>query len=60
MPKHLECVLPGCHFAVAAETEAEIMKQITVHAAVAHGVAEIPPDVAAKVKAAIEDRTEKG
>jgi predicted small metal-binding protein len=59
MPKHLECIMPDCGFAVTAATEAEILKQIAVHAADAHGVADIPPDLAAKVKAAIEDRADR-
>jgi predicted small metal-binding protein len=60
MPKHLECVIPDCGFAVTAATEAEILQQISLHAAHAHGVTEIPPELAAKVQAAIEDRTENG
>ena len=58
MPKHLECVIPDCGFAVTAASEAEIFKQITVHAADAHGVTDIPPELAAQVKAAIEDRAD--
>jgi predicted small metal-binding protein len=32
MAKHLECVIPDCGFAVTAASEAEILKQIAVHA----------------------------
>ena len=56
MPKHLECVIPDCEFAVTAATEEEILKQVAVHAAHAHGVTEIPAPLAAQVKAAIQDQ----
>jgi predicted small metal-binding protein len=55
MPKHLECVIPDCEFAVTAATEEEILKQVAIHAAHAHGVTEIPAQLAAQVKAAIKD-----
>ena len=56
MPKHLECVIPDCDFAVTAATEEEILKQVVVHAEHAHGVTDIPAELAAQVKAAIKDR----
>ncbi len=56
MAKHLECVIPDCEFAVTAATEEEILKQVAVHAADAHGVTEIPAQLAAQVKAAIKER----
>jgi predicted small metal-binding protein len=59
MPKHLECVVPDCRFAVTASSEAEILKQIAVHAEDAHGVRDIPPELAAQVKAAIVDRADR-
>ena len=59
MPKHLECVIPDCNFAVTASTETEIMKQIALHAAHAHGVTEIPAELAAQVKAAITDEADR-
>ena len=59
MPKHLECVIPDCNFAVTASTEIEIMKQIALHAAHAHGVTEIPAELAAQVKAAITDEADR-
>ena len=59
MPKHLECVIPDCEFAVTAATEEEILKEVAVHAAHAHGVTEIPPQLAAQVKAAIKDETRR-
>jgi predicted small metal-binding protein len=59
MPKHLECVIPDCNFAVTASTETEIMKQVALHAAHAHGVTEIPAGLAAQVKAAITDEADR-
>ena len=59
MPKHLECVIPDCEFAVTAATEEEILKAVAVHAAHAHGVTEIPPQLAAEVKAAIKDQRDQ-
>ena len=59
MPKHLECVIPDCEFAVTAATEEEILKEVAVHAAHAHGVTEIPAELATQVKAAIKDQTDR-
>jgi len=56
MPKHLECVIPDCDFAVTAATEEEILRQVVVHAEDAHGVTAIPAELAAQVKAAIKDQ----
>jgi predicted small metal-binding protein len=54
--KHLACgdVVAGCKFVMSAETEAELMKQVVAHAAEAHGVTEVTPELAAQVKAAIK------
>ena len=56
--KHLACgrVVPGCTYTATAATEEELLKRVIAHAAEAHGVTEITPDLAAKVKAAIETR----
>jgi predicted small metal-binding protein len=56
MPKHLECVVPDCVFAVTAASEDEIMRQVAVHAAHAHGLTDVPAELAAQVKAAIKDQ----
>jgi predicted small metal-binding protein len=56
--RHIACgrVVPGCTFTASAATEEELLTKIVAHAADAHGVVEITPDLAAKVKAAIETR----
>jgi len=56
--KHLACgaVVPGCEFTATATSEEELLKQVVAHAAEKHGVTEITPELAAKVKAAIQTR----
>ncbi|HET9370935.1 MAG TPA: DUF1059 domain-containing protein [Vicinamibacterales bacterium] len=56
--KHIACghVVPGCDFKASAATEEDLLKQVAAHAAAAHGVTEVTPDLAAKLKAAIETR----
>jgi predicted small metal-binding protein len=58
MGKHIECgdVVPGCTFTASATTEEELVKQVSAHAAETHGVKEVTPELAAKVKAAIQSR----
>jgi predicted small metal-binding protein len=47
----------GCAFMVRAETEDEVMRLAGDHAKVAHQMTSPPPDVLAKVKAAIKTVT---
>jgi predicted small metal-binding protein len=47
----------GCAFQVRAETEDEVMRLTGEHARVAHQMSSIPPDKAAKVKAALKTVT---
>ncbi|HJS58241.1 MAG TPA: DUF1059 domain-containing protein [Vicinamibacteria bacterium] len=58
MTKHLACndVVNGCAFTASASTEDELLKQVKAHAAEAHGVKEVTPELAAKVQAAIQSR----
>jgi predicted small metal-binding protein len=58
MKKTFPCaaVVPGCDFAASAATEDELLKQVAEHAAEAHGLADVPPELVEKVKSAI--RTE--
>lgn len=57
MTKKLACgdLMPGCDFVAEAETEDEILAIAAEHARTAHGMATIPEEVLAKVKAAIKD-----
>jgi len=58
MTKHIACndVVIGCSFTASAPSEEELLKQVTAHAAQEHGVREVTPELAAKVKAAIQSR----
>lgn len=58
MSKHFGCgdVVPGCSFVVTAANEEEVLREVARHAAQAHGLTEVSPELAAKVKAAIKDR----
>ena len=58
MTKHIACndVVPGCAFEASAANEEELLRHVTTHAAKAHGVQEVTPELAEKVKAAIRSR----
>lgn len=58
MTKHIACndVVKGCTFEANAASEEELLKEVTAHAAKDHGVREVTPELAATVKAAIQDR----
>jgi predicted small metal-binding protein len=53
--KHIACaeIVPDCSFIATAETEEELLKKVTAHAR-DHGIMEVTPELAAKVKAAIK------
>ena len=55
---HIACneVVPGCSFTASADTEEELTHKVATHAAQDHGVSEVTPELAAKVKAAIRHR----
>ncbi|HET8537455.1 MAG TPA: DUF1059 domain-containing protein [Solirubrobacteraceae bacterium] len=55
-----EQVLPGCDATFEAPDEDGIVRQVLVHAREAHGMDEVPPDVAEQVVAGIEGTTEEG
>jgi predicted small metal-binding protein len=54
--KRIACadIMPGCPFTASAPNEEELMAQVAVHAAREHGITEVTPELAAKVKAAIK------
>jgi predicted small metal-binding protein len=49
-------IVPDCSFTATAATEEELMKKVAAHAAHDHGIAEVSPELAATVKAAIQTR----
>ncbi len=56
--KVLRCgdLMPGCNAVIEGKDEAEVLAKGAEHAKQAHGMASIPPDVAKRVQAAIEDK----
>ena len=56
--KRIACgdIIPGCGFTATAPTEEELMHKVAAHAAEAHGVTEVTPELAGQVKAAITTR----
>ena len=58
MTKHIACgdVVDGCPFTAEAATDSELVDKVKAHAAKDHGVKEVTPELAAKVKAAIQSR----
>ena len=57
MPKVIRCRDVGvdCDFEARGETEQEVLDQCAGHAKSAHGMDQIPPELAQKVRAAIRD-----
>jgi predicted small metal-binding protein len=58
MAKQLHCgdLMPGCHTVIEGQDEADILAKAAAHAREHHGVANVPPEVVEKVKAAIRER----
>ena len=56
--KYIACatIVPDCPFEATATTEDELVQMVAAHAAHDHGIRDITPDLAAKVKAAIRSR----
>ena len=54
--KRIACadVVPGCTFTASASSEDELLQKVAAHAAHQHGVAEVTPELADKVRAAIK------
>lgn len=57
MSKVLRCadVVGNCDFVARGDSEQEILRQASEHARSAHNINEITPEVAEKVRAAIQD-----
>jgi predicted small metal-binding protein len=58
MEKELRCgdLIPGCKTVVEGKDEGEVMARAAEHAKNAHGLAEIPPELAGQVRAAIREK----
>jgi len=48
-------VVDGCDGVVTGETEDEVLAAAAQHAADAHGMSEVPPDVVGAIRAGITD-----
>jgi predicted small metal-binding protein len=57
MAKQLKCgdLMPGCDFVAKGATEDEVLTKAAAHAKSAHGLQQVTPELAAKVKGAIKD-----
>jgi predicted small metal-binding protein len=58
MAKVLRCgdLMTGCKAVLEGKDEAEVMAKGAEHAKQAHGLSAIPPEMVAKVKAAIKEK----
>jgi predicted small metal-binding protein len=55
--KEFRCgtLVPGCEWRIEGESEREILEEVAVHAREAHGMHEVPPEVADTVRASITE-----
>ena len=58
MAKQLSCgdLMPGCKAVVEGKDEAEVMAKAAEHAKATHGLREITPELAGKVRSAIKEK----
>jgi predicted small metal-binding protein len=58
MSKELKCgdLMPGCKAVVEGKDEAEVMAKAAEHAKTVHGLNEVTPDLANKVRSAIKEK----
>ena len=58
MAKVFKCgdLMPGCNAVIEGKDLADVMAKGAEHAKTAHGMKTIPPEIAAKVQAAIKDK----
>jgi predicted small metal-binding protein len=48
--------MPGCQTVVEGKDEAEVMARAAEHARSAHGLQQVPPELAGKVRSAIREK----
>jgi predicted small metal-binding protein len=60
--KRIACaeIVPDCPFTASADTEEELLQKVAAHALHDHGITEVTPELAAKVKAAIQTTEKHG
>lgn len=56
--KYIACaaIVPDCDFIASGPTEEDLLEKVAAHAAHEHGVTEVTPELATKIKAAIQSR----
>ena len=56
--KYIACaaIVPDCSFTATAATEEELLKKVVAHAAHDHGITEVTPELAERVRSAIKTR----
>ena len=57
MARRMDCrdVGPDCDFVARGDSDEEVMGQVAEHARTAHGMEEVPSELAEKARAAIRD-----
>ncbi len=55
MSLHLTCIVDGCQQRLRADNEPELLEQVARHAAEAHGISDMPPDLLQQVREAIRE-----
>jgi predicted small metal-binding protein len=60
--KRIACaeIVPDCPFTASAATEEELLQKVVAHAAHDHGITEVTPELAARVRAAIKTTEKHG
>ena len=55
--KHFNCgeIVPGCEWTIDGESDDEILAGVADHARETHGMDEVPPDVADRVRGLISE-----
>ena len=49
-------IVPGCDTTIEGENDDEVLAKVAVHAREAHGMDEVPPEVAHDVRSRIRDQ----
>ena len=62
MAKEIRCADVGldCDFVASAENTQDLLEKVVTHAAEAHGITEVTPELHAQVSAAIRDTSAEG
>jgi predicted small metal-binding protein len=58
MAKEIKCgdLMPGCKVVIEGKDEADVMAKASAHAKSAHGLQQVTPELASKVRSAIKEK----